>query len=296
MACGHVDTEGGIPLVDFRGLLPSPVDVGNPARGSDLHEQCSADSTDIEDIATVTDRDPKEALPESFVEDNLPMVRFIAWRIHELLPRGMPIDDLVSAGLVGLMDAHLKYDSHRGVKFSTYAQFRIRGAILDSLRDLDLGPRHLRSKAREIEGRIHVLSQQFGRVPESHEIAESLGMSLSGYHKLVAQLGTLSGAAGAELPMDDDERTVESLPADPSDNPLEHCLQQDLRQHLGCAMAQLPGRERLVVSLYYYEEMSAKEIAECLGVAQSRIWQIRHAALAKLRARIAPEATGARKK
>lgn len=216
------------------------------------------------------------------------MVRFIAWRIRERLPQGVPIDDLISAGILGLMDAYFKFDPGKGIKFKTYAQFRVRGAILDSLRSLDWGPRELRMKGRRVDSRIHALSQKLGRAPESTEVAESLGMSLPGYHKLVAELSDLNGATWGERSMGEDEEMIESLPAHPGDDPFERCLQGEMREHLERAIVQLPARERLVISLYYYEEMPAKDIAECLGVAPSRIWQIRHAAVSRLRSEFLP--------
>lgn len=281
-ACGHPDSVFENQVEELHKQLPFGVDSGP----TENRTTGSVPAVEMAGSGRIADAGPKEPLSERFVEGHLPMVRFIAWRIHERLPKGVPIDDLIGAGILGLMDAYLKYDPGRGVQFKTYAQFRVRGAILDSLRSLDWRTRGLRAEGRKIESHIHALSQKLGRMPESTEIAESLGISLPGYHKLVTELSNLSEESWGEQSTEEEEGMVENLPADPGDSPFERCLQGELRQRLDDAIVQLPARERLVVSLFYYEEMPAREIAACIGVAPSRVSQIRHAAVLRLRSEI----------
>jgi RNA polymerase sigma factor for flagellar operon FliA len=222
---------------------------------------------------------------ERVLLEHLPIVRFLARRIHERLPQHVDIEDLVSAGVVGLMDAFAKFDPAKKVQFRSYAQFRIRGAILDSLRTLDWSPRELRRKGRAVEEAIRALTARLGRAPGENEIAAEMEMSLDEYQQL---LGDLKGLEIGTLHVERNENSGEDelayVPGKPEDDPLFHCLRGELEERLADAIAHLPDRERLVMTLYYYEEMTMREIGLALGVVESRVSQVHASAVVHLRA------------
>jgi RNA polymerase sigma factor for flagellar operon FliA len=225
---------------------------------------------------------------EKLMIENLPIVRFIARRIHERLPQHVPIEDLYSAGVVGLLDAFSKFDPAKQVQFRSYAQFRIRGAILDNLRTLDWSPRELRRKGRAIEQAIQTLTAQYGRAPHDLEIAAQLHIDLAAYQQLLGELKGLEiGTLHSERSEDSGEEELVYLPNRPEDDPLFRFLHTELRERLTEAISDLPERERLVMTLYYYEETTMKEIGLILGVVESRISQIHASAVLHLRARLA---------
>ena len=225
---------------------------------------------------------------EKLMIEHLPIVRFIARRIHERLPQHVPIEDLYSAGVVGLLDAFGKFDPSKQVQFRSYAQFRIRGAILDNLRTLDWSPRELRRKGRAIEQAIQTLIAQFGRAPTDLEIAGQLHIDLAAYQQLLGELKGLEiGTLHSERTEDSGEEELVYLPNRPEDDPLFRYLQSEMRERLIEAIGDLPERERLVMTLYYYEETTMKEIGLILGVVESRISQIHASAVLHLRARLA---------
>jgi RNA polymerase sigma factor FliA len=224
--------------------------------------------------------------------EHLPIVRFIARRIHERLPQHVPIDDLYSAGVLGLLDAFGRFDPSKQVKFRTYAQFRIRGAILDSLRTLDWSPRELRRKGRAVEQAIQALIAQFHRSPTDIEIAEKLNIPLAEYQQLLGDLKGLEiGTLHSERSADSDEEEPISVPGRPEDDPLFRYLHGEMRERLTKAIDDLPERERLIMTLYYYEETTMKEIGIILGVVESRVSQIHASAVLHLRARLAAVTT-----
>jgi RNA polymerase sigma factor FliA len=219
--------------------------------------------------------------------EHLPIVRFIARRIHERLPQHVPIEDLYSAGVVGLLDAFGRFDPTKKILFRTYAQFRIRGAILDSLRTLDWSPRALRRKGRTIEQAIEMLTAQFHRSPTDTEMAQKLNLPLAAYQKLLGELKGLEiGRLDGERSEGSDEGVVDLIPARTEDDPLFRYLDGEMRQRLVEAISDLPERERVVMTLYYYEELSMNEIGIVLGVVESRVSQIHASAVLHLRARL----------
>ena len=235
-------------------------------------------------------KQPEPLTPEQerIMIEHLPVVRFIARRIHERLPQHVPIEDLFSAGVVGLMDAFGKFDAAKQVQFRSYAQFRIRGAILDSLRTLDWSPRDLRRKGRAVEQAIRNLTAQLGRAPSDVEIAEELHTDLHSYHRLLGELKGLEiGTLHAERSDDSEEEELAYLPNRAEDDPLFRCLHGEMRRRLAEAITALPERERLVMTLYYFEETTMKEIGLILGVVESRISQIHASAVVRLRAKLA---------
>lgn len=229
-----------------------------------------------------------EATREQLMLEHLPAVRWMARRIHERLPQHVDIEDLVSAGTLGLLDAFRKFDPGKKVQFRSYAQFRIRGAILDSLRTLDWSPRDLRRKGRAVEEAIRRLTAQYGRAPSEPEVAREMHLGLEEYQQLLGELKGLEiGTLHLERSEDSGEEELAYIPERPEDDPLFRCLRGEMRERLAAAIDQLPERERLVVTLYYYEEMTMKEIGLALGVVESRVSQIHSSAVLHLRARLA---------
>jgi RNA polymerase sigma factor for flagellar operon FliA len=224
-------------------------------------------------------------MSEEALREHLPMVRFLALRIRERLPQQVEMEDLISAGIVGLMDAMQKFDPKKKVQFRTYAQFRVRGAMLDSLRALDWGPRDLRRKARVVEEAIRSLSATLGKAPTESEVAKELGLDLHGYQQLLGELSGLELGSLNETPADDGGvEALALLPAGPEDDPFLNCQSSEMRCLLAEAIAGLPERERMVLTLYYYEELTMREVGATLGVVESRVSQLHSSAMARLRA------------
>jgi len=235
-----------------------------------------------------------EAARERMLMEQLPQVRYIARRIHERLPQHVPFEDLVHAGVIGLIDALHKFDRSKHVQFGSYAKFRIRGAILDSLREMDWGPRELRRKARQVEEALHQLRSQLGRNPSEQELAAALRLDL---HELQMLLGEIDGLEIGSLRVASsrdggEEDLCEYLPHAPDDTPLLLCLRSEMKELLARAIEELPDKERQVLTLYYFEELTMKEVGAVLGVGESRVSQIHSMAVVRLRARIAELTAG----
>ncbi len=222
---------------------------------------------------------------ENILLEHLPVVRYLARRIHERLPQHVDMEDLVSAGVVGLMDAFAKFDPQKKVQFRSYAQFRIRGAIIDSLRTLDWSPRELRRKGRAVEEAIRVLTARLGRPAGEAEVAAEMALSLEDYQQLLGDLKGLEiGTLHLERNEDSGEEELAYVPGRPDEDPLFRCLRGELEERLADAINELPDRERLVMTLYYYEEMTMREIGLALGVVESRVSQVHASAVVHLRA------------
>ena len=229
-----------------------------------------------------------DAERERVLMEQLPQVRYIARRIHERLPRHVPLEDLVHAGVLGLIDALSKFDESKHVQFSSYAKFRIRGAILDSLRELDWSPRELRRKGRMVEQSYSALSGKLGRAPTESEIAQDLGLELRELQALLAELDGLElGSLRVESPHDGKEEDLtDRLASAPEETPFFSCLRSEMKGLLSQAIGELAEKERRVLSLYYYEELTMKEVGEVLGIGESRVSQIHSLAMVRLRARM----------
>ena len=227
-----------------------------------------------------------EAQRERLLMDQLPQVRYIARRIHEHLPRHVPFEDLVHAGVVGLIDALHKYDHNKHVQFGSYAKFRIRGAILDSLREMDWSPRDLRRKARLLEEAHHKLRSELGRNPTEPELAAEFGMDLRPLQLLLGEIDGLEvGSLRVESHFDGKEEDLcDSMPHDPQETPLFLCLRGEMKQQLARPISELPEKERQVLVLYYFQELTMKEVGAVLGVGESRVSQIHSTAVLRLRA------------
>jgi len=236
-----------------------------------------------------------EAEREQLLTEQLPQVRYIARRIHERLPRHVPFEDLVHAGVLGLIDALHKFDRTKHVQFGSYAKFRIRGAILDSLREMDWSPRDLRRKARQLEEAQSALCAQLGRNPTEPELARKLGVDLKALQELLRELDGLEiGSLRVQSPRDGREEDLcEYLPNPSEETPLLQCLRSEMKELLARAIRDLPEKERQVLALYYFDELTMKEVGMVLGVGESRVSQIHSMAVIRLRARLA-EISGAR--
>jgi RNA polymerase sigma factor FliA len=216
----------------------------------------------------------------------LPQVYYVAARLRERLPKQVEMEDLVQAGVIGLLDACRNYDSAKDAQFSTFAKHRIRGAILDNLRKLDWGSRTLRRKAREIAASAAKLETQLGRHALEEEIAADLKMRVDELQSAMAQLdGLFLVGQLANVTGDSDESfdLIESAPSAGKDNPFDLCLEGEMKAQLAAAVSRMSEREQLILSLYYYEELTMKEVSEVVGIAVSRVSQIHAAAMLKLR-------------
>src|SRR5580704_15770793 len=220
--------------------------------------------------------------------EQLPQVRYLAHRIHERLPRHVLLEDMVHAGVIGLIDALNKFDSSKHVQFGSYAKFRIRGAILDSLREMDWGPRELRRKARKVEEAHRKLSLELSRAPTENEVAAELGITLQDLQHLLGELDSLEvGSLRIESPWDGKEEDLcDYLPNAPEDTPFFRCMRSEMKELLGRAVADLPEKEQQVLSLYYFEELTMKEVGTALGIGESRVSQIHSLAVVRLRGRL----------
>jgi RNA polymerase sigma factor FliA len=225
---------------------------------------------------------------DRILTEQLPQVRYLARRIHERLPGEGGLADLVYAGVLGLMDALNKFDRSKHVQFGSYAKFRIRGAILDSLREMDWGPRELRRKARRVDEAHRKLSLELSRVPTENELAAELKMTLSEFQHLLGEIDSLEvGSLRVESPWDGKEEDLcDYLPSAPEDTPFFRCLRSEMKELLARVIAELPEKEQQVLTLYYFEELTMKEVGAVLGIGESRVSQIHSLAVVRLRSRL----------
>jgi RNA polymerase sigma factor for flagellar operon FliA len=225
---------------------------------------------------------------EQLLMEQLPQVRYIARRIHDRLPQHVPLEDLVHAGVLGLMEALPKFDPSKNVELRSYAKYRIQGAILDSLRELDWSPRPLRKKARQLEQAHQRLRGRLGRSATETELAVELSIKLEELRRLLIDLRGLDlGSLQAEFAEDGQEQPALSRLADEAQqDPFQLCLESEMETLVAQAVADLSPRERQVLALYYYKELTMKEVGAVLGVGEARVSQIHSASLVRLRARL----------
>jgi RNA polymerase sigma factor for flagellar operon FliA len=226
---------------------------------------------------------------EQLIERHSPLVKRIAHHLLARLPSSVQLDDLIQAGLIGLIEASRNYDSSKGASFETYAGIRIRGSMIDEVRRGDWAPRSVHRNARRVQECVLQIERRTGRDATDREVAGVMGISLEEYHEIIQDSmcsklfsldELLSGEDGTETP-------VPSAVA----SPLERIQRNDMREALAKAIAELPERERLVLALYYDEELNLKEIGQVLGVSESRVSQIHSQAAIRLRARLTDWAT-----
>src|SRR5437870_11158448 len=219
--------------------------------------------------------------------ETLPLIKHIADRVASKMPSNIEMRDLINAGILGLMDAIEKFEPERNLKFKTYAEVRIRGAILDSLRDLDWAPRSLRKKSKDLERMYTDLSQKLGRPATDEEVSEAMGGNIEDLHALVDQLHGLTIGSFENLSdSEDSENYINYYPDDGSNDPYTKFESNELTRLLADAIEELPEKERLVLSLYYYEEFTMKEIGALLGVNESRVSQLHTKATLRLRGKL----------
>ncbi len=218
---------------------------------------------------------------DQIVLDHLPLVKAIAIRVHENLPVHVDLDDLIHAGVMGLFDAVTKYDGAKNVVFHSYAKHRIKGAILDSLRQLDWASRDLRRRQKQVESVTRDLAVKLGRNPHETEVAEEMGVGLKRWRQMQMEMRTVGLVSSTPNPDQDRERPQE-FPATPSLQPDRMCEQRQLETTLARAIGTLPPRYQKVVFLYYTNDLTMKQIGEMLGVNESRVSQIHKIALKKM--------------
>lgn len=224
------------------------------------------------------------ALRDQIIEKHLVLVKYAAARIAGRLPSHLRMDDLYSAGLMGFLDALEDYDPERGVEFSAYANPRIRGAIFDELRRLDCVPRRVRRRIREAERAIDTLTQRLDRQPTDDEIAAELGIDLAAYQRLLGEGVTLLSLEGAPSSHAEGLSPMDTLEDSDVASPFEALEAKERREILGRIIDRLPEKERQVLALYYYEELTMHEVGRVLGVTESRVSQLHSSAVLRLRA------------
>jgi len=229
--------------------------------------------------ASIDDSDQHE-----LVEKHVQLVKRIAYHLVSRLPPSVQVQDLIQSGMIGLLEASRNYNPAQGASFETYAGIRIRGSMLDEIRRSDWTPRSVHRKVRMVAEAVRNIENEKGRDARDHEVAEVLEMSLQDYHKI------LQDAAGCRVFSFDDPTVLGDEPehdnSDPASSPLEAVQKQDFQGALAKSIATLPERERMVMSLYYDEELNLREIGDVLGVSESRVCQIHGQALVRLRARM----------
>jgi RNA polymerase sigma factor for flagellar operon FliA len=220
----------------------------------------------------------------------LPWVKFIALRMAAKLPSHIQAEDLISAGVIGLIDALDKFNPAREVQFKTYAQIRIQGAIKDELRALDWASRSMRQKVKRLEHAYATLEQEFGRPPSSEEVASSLGVEMDEFEEMLDDVKGTSLVSLEDLghgPAAEDKSGLpEALLTRQDQDPLEVLNLQDLKKSLTVTIAELPEKERLVLSLYYFEELTMKEVGKVMSLTESRISQLHTQAVLRLRGKL----------
>lgn len=236
------------------------------------------------------DKAPDAAKRDELIVAYTPLIKYIASRLASRLPSQVAFDDLVSSGIIGLIDAIDKFDLAKNVQFKTYAEFRIRGAMLDELRALDWVPRSVRRKAADLEHTCHKLEKKLGRPATDEETARDMGLSLEEFHKLLDETKAISFMDIELLRQQTPDQIdagngLASICLDDSD-PFAAINLKQIRDLLAAAIEALPEKERLTVSLYYFNELTMKEIGQVLNYTESRISQMHSKAMLRLRTKI----------
>lgn len=222
------------------------------------------------------------AVRDQVVLEHLPLVKAIAVRVHENLPVHVDLDDLVHAGILGLFDAASKFNPEKQVVFSSYAKHRIKGAILDSLRQLDWASRDLRRRHKQVEAATRDLAATLQRNPTEDEVAQKLGIEVERWRQMMLDLRNVGLISASTRSNESDDLPAPDFPSKPETQPDSICAREQLRGLLGVAMKTLPERYQRVVTLYYQNEMTMKEIGGVLGINESRVSQIHKSALEKM--------------
>jgi RNA polymerase sigma factor for flagellar operon FliA len=255
---------------------PKPMGVSATLHGHDpAHPAVHTKSSGTSQTARLARRD-------RVVLEHLPLVKAIAIRVHENLPVHVDLDDLVHAGILGLFDAANKYNPEKQVVFSSYAKHRIKGAILDSLRQLDWASRDMRRRHKQVEAATRDLSATLQRAPTEAEVAAKLGIDVDRWRTMMLDLRNVGLVSASTRSNDSEDLPAPDFPSKPEHQPDSICAREQLRGVLGDAMKTLPERYQKVVVLYYTNEMTMKEIGGVLGINESRVSQIHKSALEKM--------------
>ncbi len=225
---------------------------------------------------------------DTLIMDHLSQVRLIARRIHERCPENVMLEDLVSAGTLGLISAIDRFDETQGVKLKTYAEYKIRGAILDSLRSMDWAPREQRRRSKLVDMTVTRMEQQLQRVPTELEVAQELGISVEEYHEWQVETRAVN-VGSLELTSSTTEESrdiLQYVSSDQEDLPLRQLERSELRRLVANAIERMPQTERTVLNLYFVEELTLREIAKVVGLHESRISQLKAQALGRLRSHL----------
>ena len=221
---------------------------------------------------------------ERLILEHLPQVRLIARRIHERLPESVSLDDLVSTGTLGLIAAIDRFDPRHNVKLKTYAEYKIRGAILDSLRGLDWAPRQQRKRSKMIEAAIAAAEQRLHRAPSEEEIASSLHITLKEYHDWLVEIrGVNLGSLELSSPDDENRSLLKYISDDEEQWPSRLLERSELQRLLADAIEKMPRTERTVITLYYHEDLTLREISKVVNLHESRVSQLKSQAILRLR-------------
>ncbi len=223
---------------------------------------------------------------EQFLVEFTPLVKRIARHMMAKLPASVEVDDLIQAGMIGLLDAISRYEGSYGRQFESYAVQRIRGSILDELRESDWLPRSLRKKMRQIEVAMRVLEQRLGCPPSEQELATELNITLDEYHEAMQEVRGSQLIYYEDFQEEDEDHFLDRLNSESDNGPLEILLDKKLRESLVTAIGNLPQREKMVMGMHYEQEMNLREIGEVLGVSESRVCQIHAQAIVRLRLRL----------
>lgn len=224
---------------------------------------------------------------ERLILEHLPQVRLIARRIHERLPESVNLEDLISTGTIGLIAAIDRFDPGHNVKLKTYAEYKIRGAILDSLRGLDWAPRQQRKRTKQIEAAICAIEQRVHRSPSEDEIARELGLTIEEYHEWLVDIRGVNLGSLETASQDDDGRDLLKYISDDEENWPSRLLEKsELQRLLAEAIEKMPYTEKVVLSLYYHEELTLREIAKIVNLHESRVSQLKSQAILRLRSYI----------
>lgn len=225
---------------------------------------------------------PPRVRENDLVAQHSELVKRIAYHLAARLPSSVEVNDLIQAGVIGLIEAARNYTNDRGASFETYASIRIRGAMMDELRKCDWAPRSVHRRARDAAHAIHALEQANGRTASDAEIAEKMGVTLADYHQISAdaarcQVLSMSARTDDDEPMDCQDQSA---------GPLEQLRNSEFQSQLAAAIAEMPEREKMVLSLYYNDEMNLREIGATLNISESRVCQIHGQALLRLKSRL----------
>ncbi len=273
--------QSRLRAVPRKGAVPAEPPAKPMAVSGTLHTRTTAKAGATTKLAAAQ-QSAIMARRDRVVLEHLPLVKAIAIRVHENLPVHVDVDDLVHAGILGLFDAASKFNPEKQVAFSSYAKHRIKGAILDSLRQLDWASRDLRRRHKQVEAATRELAATLQRTPTESEIAQKLGVDVERWRQMMVDLRSVGLISASSRTAEHDDLPAPDFPSKPETQPDNMCSREQMRSVLGVAMKTLPERYQKVVFLYYTNEMTMKEIGGILGINESRVSQIHKSALEKM--------------